>query len=635
MAATQKVALSRLLGGRWQSIPRPAARSCPSPHGFKPWARGIVAVPFAARGGSAGGCRGAAAPSPRAFGRPARAADLYTSPADFVGDCTMPRAIVPSRWRGVSTSSAVAADGVEEAATAGGSDDTTFMLYNSLLRKKEAFRPRAGQDNHVTMYVCGVTVYDYSHIGHARAYVSFDTLYRYLLSQGYKVTYCRNFTDIDDKIIKRANENGEDCMELAERYITEFHADMETLGCLEPTMEPRATAHVDGIISMIQRIIDNGHGYPAGGDVYFSVDTLPSYGKLSGRQQDDNRAGERVAVDERKRNPADFVLWKAAKPNEPTWDSPWGPGRPGWHIECSAMIKDILGPVIDIHGGGRDLQFPHHENELAQSEAACCAEERELTGERGLARYWVHNGFVNIESEKMSKSLGNFFTIREVLQRYHPMALRWLLLSTQYRAAINYTQRALEEASDRSYYVYSTLLDARAALEAAGYDAAADAEGVAKAGDGEVRAFRGAVAAGFADDLNTPVVVAAVAEPLKAINDLLSTKAGRKAKDRLPRLHCLAGGLEDVLGMLGMGGRDPAAMLEEMRALALVRSGISAEELAARMAERAEARAGKDWARSDEIRDKLAAAGVVLMDGGDGTSWKPAPVLVVDKTHES
>ena len=282
-----------------------------------------------------------------------------------------------------------------------------MVLHNSMSRKKEPFVPRR-DDGKVSMYVCGVTVYDYSHIGHARVYVAFDVLYRQLMRQGYDVTYCRNFTDVDDKIIARANENGETCESLVDRFIDAFHEDVASLGCLPPTMEPRATEHIGDIVEMTERLIAKGHAYPTGdGDVYFSVDSLPGYGSLSGRKLEDNRAGERVAVDDRKKNAADFALWKAAKPGEPTWDSPWGAGRPGWHIECSAMIEKMLGASIDIHGGGQDLVFPHHENELAQSTAACgcgtndCAEP--------FVKYWVHNGFVKVDSEKMSKSLGNFF----------------------------------------------------------------------------------------------------------------------------------------------------------------------------------------------------------------------------------
>ncbi|KIY97033.1 cysteinyl-tRNA synthetase [Monoraphidium neglectum] len=413
-----------------------------------------------------------------------------------------------------------------------------LQLYNTMARTKQGLRPREGMGDKLQMYVCGVTVYDYSHIGHARVYVAFDVLYR-MLSQllRYDVQYVRNFTDVDDKIINRANEAGEDPLALSARFIDEFHTDMRLLGCLSPTDEPKATEYIPQMVETIQRIIDNGHAYAVeGGDVFFDVASLPGYGRLSGRQQEDNRAGERVAVDGRKRSPADFALWKSVKPGEPSWESPWGAGRPGWHIECSAMIRSVLGPVIDVHGGGRDLVFPHHENELAQSQAAAgCCDKPHLHEGTDFVRLWMHNGFVNVDSEKMSKSLGNFFTIREVLKSYHPLALRWFLVATHYRAPVNYTQRALEEASDRAYYVFQTLADAAAALEAAGdagAAAAAQAEADAREGRGEGAALAQAVRESLLDDLNTPAVVGALSAPLKAVNDLLTTKAGRKNPNR-------------------------------------------------------------------------------------------------------
>ena len=398
-------------------------------------------------------------------------------------------------------------------------------------RKKEPFVPRRARGK-VSMYVCGVTVYDYSHIGHARVYVAFDVLYRQLMRQGYDVTYCRNFTDVDDKIIARANENGGRAASLVDRFIDAFHEDVASLGCLPPTMEPRATEHIGDIVEMTERLIAKDGAAPhRDGDVYFSVDSLPGTTSLSGRKLEDNRAGERVAVDDRKKNAADFALWKAAKPGEPTWDSPWGaPTRVAHH--CSAMIEKMLGASIDIHGGGQDLVFPHHENELAQSTAACgcgtndCAEP--------FVKYWVHNGFVKVDSEKMSKSLGNFSAIREATDKYHPTALRWMLLGTHYRAPINYTQRALEEASDRLFYLYQTLGDARVAATRGGGGrrrggtpkppTGIAAEGIQLAVD-----VRAAVDAALADDLNTPLAVASLSAPLKTLNDLTSTKKGKKA----------------------------------------------------------------------------------------------------------
>lgn len=492
----------------------------------------------------------------------------------------------------------------------------------------------------VSLYVCGVTVYDYSHIGHARVYVAFDIMYRYLQHLGYDVTYCRNFTDIDDKIINRAKEAAEDPLALSSRFITEFHKDMELLRCQPPQMEPKATDYVPQMIATITRIMDHGHAYVMEGtsDVYFAVDTLPGYGRLSGRVQDDNRAGERVAVDERKRNPADFALWKGAKPGEPAWPSPWGPGRPGWHIECSSMIRELLGPVIDIHGGGRDLVFPHHENELAQSQAAACCGDKDHMCNDGtdFVRYWVHNGFVTVDSEKMSKSLGNFFTIRDVLKLYHPLAMRWFLTGTQYRQPINYSQRALEEASDRVFYVYQTLLDVRLALDqtatAGTPDADADqAAADLRAGKGPAGELLAEVRGALNDDLNTPQVFSALAGPFKVINELLTTKAGKKRADRRYVLHSLSLGIREVLAMLGMAA-EPTDILAELKAAALVRGGVDEAWVASKIAERKDARAAKDFARADQVRIDLAAKGIALMDvAGGETTWRP--VLQVAATE--
>ena len=524
----------------------------------------------------------------------------------------------------------------------------TLMLHNTMKRKKEPFVPRDAEQNKVSMYVCGVTVYDYSHIGHARVYVAFDVLYRQLTRMGYDVTYCRNFTDVDDKIIKRANENGETCDALVDRFIDAFHEDIDALGCVRPTMEPRATDHIGDITALCERLIEKGYAYSADGDVYFSVDSLPEYGSLSGRKLEDNRAGERVAVDTRKKNPADFALWKAAKPGEPTWDSPWGAGRPGWHIECSAMIESILGRSIDIHGGGQDLVFPHHENELAQSTASCrCCTEGELGlgggktnegPEEPFVRYWVHNGFVKVDSEKMSKSLGNFFTIREVTERYHPTALRWMLLGTHYRAPINYTQRALEEASDRLYYLYQTLVESKDALvDAQAKDAETAGEtktkpkpkpptGIAAEGIDLAAETNAAVDSALADDLNTPLAIASLSAPLKTLNDLVSTKKGKKAVGRSVALRDLIAAVETTLESVGLPREGGEGLLEELRELTLRRAGLTRDDVDAAVAARAEARAAKDFAESDRIRDEFGAKGVALMDGGNQV-WRPATVV--------
>lgn len=483
-------------------------------------------------------------------------------------------------------------------------------LYNTMSKQKEKFRPKvAGK---VSMYVCGVTSYDYSHIGHARVYVAFDVLFRYLKHVGYDVTYVRNFTDIDDKIIHRASELGEDPLELSQRFCREFHVDMALLQCLPPSMEPRVTDHIPQIVKMILQIIENGHGYVLeDGDVYFSVDSSPGYGCLSGRKLDENRAGERVAVDTRKQNPADFALWKSAKPGEPSWDSPWGPGRPGWHIECSAMSAEHLGPAFDIHGGGMDLIFPHHENEIAQSSAACVDSE---------VGYWLHNGFVTVDTEKMSKSLGNFFTIREVLETYHPLALRLFLLGTHYRSPINYSTRQLDIATDRLFYFFQALADCNQILSEQGKGN----EAVSKEALEYAKSMKAALTSSMADDLCTPVAIAALSEPLKLMNDLMHTKKGRKDRTRLASLQLLRSEIEGILNVLGFSVPSYTEVLDEIKEKALRRAGLTKADLAAQLQERAAAREAKNYARSDQIRAELAALGIALMDGGDGTQWRPS-----------
>ena len=523
-----------------------------------------------------------------------------------------------------------------------------LLLHNSMSRKKELFRPL--EDNKVSMYVCGVTVYDYSHIGkslteclanrlgaryrraavftvlsviaclagHARAYVSFDILYRYLQHLGYEVTYCRNFTDIDDKIIDRAAKNGEDPLELSRRFAEEFHVDMEMLGCQRPTLEPLATEHINDMILSITRIIENGHAYVTDGDVFFDVMSLPDYGRLSGRQVEDNRAGERVSIDSRKKSPADFALWKSAKPGEPTWDSPWGSGRPGWHIECSSMIRAIFGETIDIHGGGSDLLFPHHENELAQARATakpCCGEHS--SDASYFARWWVHNGFVNVDSEKMSKSLGNFFTIREVLDSYHPMALRWFLISTQYRQAINYTVRGLEEASDRIFYLYQTLCDARDVLSD-------QSVGESNLSSGTAEQIMREVYNALSDDLNTPLVLASFSPHLKTLNDLIHTKKGKKTVDRISVIGSTTLALEESLRLLGLLPKDDiSVLLQELKTSALKRAQVSEDDVYKAIEDRAAARAAKEYGTADEIRKAFEEKGIFIMDTPTGTSWRP------------
>ncbi len=460
-------------------------------------------------------------------------------------------------------------------------------IYNSLTRAKAPFVPLDPEN--VRMYVCGMTVYDYCHIGHARVLVVFDVVYRHLCYRFGRehVTYVRNITDIDDKIIARANENHEDIGSLTARFIAAMEEDAAALSVLPPNAEPRATLHMAQIIEMIEQLMERGYAYAAdNGDVYYDVSKFEHYGALSGKKLEDLRAGARVEVDEAKDDPLDFVLWKAARPGEPAWDSPWGPGRPGWHIECSAMSTHCLGHDFDIHGGGMDLKFPHHENEIAQSVGA--------TG-GGFAQVWMHNGFVRVDDEKMSKSLGNFFTIREVLQRYQPEVLRYFILTSHYRKPLNYSDQHLDQAHKALSGLYTALRGVEAAEEGGGGEA-----------------FTARFDAAMDDDFNTPEALAVLHDIAHNINKLRDNQPGEAA--------ALAGCLRELGGRLGILRDDPEAFLRGSAEA----DAISDEEVAARIAEREAARAAKDWARADAIRDELAAAGIVLEDGAGGTTWRRA-----------
>ncbi|KAK4376442.1 hypothetical protein RND71_002738 [Anisodus tanguticus] len=496
-----------------------------------------------------------------------------------------------------------------------------FQVYNTMTRQKEVFKPK--EPGKVKMYVCGVTSYDFSHIGHARAYVAFDILYRYLKYLGYDVVYVRNFTDVDDKIIKRANELGEDPKTLSGRYCQEFLKDMDDLQCLQPTHQPRVTEHMEQIKEMIAEIMTNGCAYTIDGDVYFSVDSFPEYGRLSGRKLEDNRAGERVGVDSRKRNPADFALWKAAKPGEPSWESPWGPGRPGWHIECSAMSAYYLTHSFDIHGGGMDLTFPHHENEIAQSCAAC--RESNIS-------YWMHNGFVNIDDEKMSKSLGNFFTIREVTRLYHPLALRYFLLGNHYRSPVNYSISQIEIASESVFYIYQTLHDSEEVLSAfqQGTETATNVRGrVSPQAQDCIRKLRIELKTKLSDDLHTPTILnAALQEALRLMNSYLNMLKRRQQRQQqltavlsLTELLKEVKAILDVLGLLSSS--TCAEVLQQFKERALKRAELTEEDVLHAIEERTLARKNKEFAKSDQIRTDLVAKGIALMDIGTETVWRP------------
>jgi cysteinyl-tRNA synthetase len=456
----------------------------------------------------------------------------------------------------------------------------------------------------VRFYACGPTVYDFSHVGHARSYVVWDVVVRHLRARGYGVKYVRNFTDVDDKIIKRANERGEDPVALADRFARAYDEDMDALGILRPDAAPRVSDHVPQIVAMIETLVAKGFAYPAAnGDVYYAVRKFAEYGRLSKRNLDDLLAGARVDPGESKRDPLDFALWKAAKPGEPAWGSPWGRGRPGWHIECSAMALAHLGTPIDLHGGGKDLVFPHHSNEIAQS-AAAVGDGR--TAE-SFSRYWMHHGFVEIDSEKMSKSLGNFFTIREVLEKFDAEAMRLFLLGTHYRNPINYSDAILEEAERRLRYLYKTL--EKADRLAAGASAAGRGGEVAEAAR---RALD--------DDFNAPQVLAVLAEAFTAANALADRK-GKKSPDEKATLAAFARDVREIGVTLGLLQRAPAAALRAVRVKAAARKGIDPADVEVRIAERAGARKAKDFARGDAIREALLAKGVAILDGPDGTTW--------------
>jgi cysteinyl-tRNA synthetase len=462
-----------------------------------------------------------------------------------------------------------------------------LQLYNSLTRQKEPLRPI--EPGRVRMYVCGMTVYDYCHLGHARVMVVFDALVRYLRSLGLEVTYVRNITDIDDKIINRANERGESFLALTDRFIRAMHEDTAALGIAPPDVEPRATEHIAEILAMIEGLIARGHAYvAANGDVYYDVSSFEGYGRLSGKRVEDLRAGARVEVDEAKDDPLDFALWKAAKPGEPAWSSPWGPGRPGWHIECSAMSTACLGNHFDIHGGGADLMFPHHENEIAQSEGA--------TGEP-FVNLWMHNGFVRVDEEKMSKSLGNFFTVREILARYPAEAVRYFMLTSQYRSPLNYTEQQLDMARAALARLYTALRGL--------------SEGAAAAIDpGYLERFRFAMD----DDLNTPEALAVLFDLARDLN--------RAREHADPRATALGATLRGLGGVLGLLQQDPETFLQGQTGVAVEEGGLSAERIEALIAERSAARARRDWARADAIRKELAEQGVALEDGAGGTTWR-------------
>ncbi len=478
----------------------------------------------------------------------------------------------------------------------------SIHVYNTLTQRKELFETI--EAHKVRMYVCGPTVYDSCHIGHARSVVVFDVIQKYLKSQGYEVVYVRNFTDVDDKIIQRAAELGVKPDVLADQYIEEFYRDMQALYVEPATFEPRVTEHIDDVVKIIKKLVENGSAYAVEGNVFFAVDSFEGYGQLSNRKLADMTAGVRVAVDPRKRNPFDFTLWKTAKKGEPSWDSPWGQGRPGWHIECSAMSTRYLGEMFDIHGGGKDLIFPHHENEIAQSEA--------VHG-KGFVRYWIHNGFVNINQEKMSKSLGNFRLIKDVIKQYHPEVVRLFLLSKQYRKPIDFNQEAMEASRIALDRIYALILRIEETLE----------NGPQPDDMGNRVLFWNQFCNVMNDDFNTAAGIAEIFNAVRNANRMLD----EINSEQIPSETCAAlaaarNGILQMSSILGIGNQTPSAYLKTQRTSRGKPGTVDTMLIEKLIADRKQARQAKDWEKADQIRTKLSGMNVVLEDRPDGTHWK-------------
>ncbi|MCL5023919.1 MAG: cysteine--tRNA ligase [Nitrospirae bacterium] len=480
-----------------------------------------------------------------------------------------------------------------------------MRVYNTLHGKKEELVPVS--PGRIGMYACGVTVYDLCHIGHARSAIVFDVMRRYLGFRGFQVKYIRNFTDIDDKIINRAKKEGIAWDEVAEKYTREYYVDMDRLGVGRADREPKATEHIAEIIAIVKGLVDKGFGYVVGGDVYFEVKRFPDYGKLSKRDLDEMLAGARVEVDERKKNPMDFALWKASKEGEPSWDSPWGPGRPGWHIECTAMSIKHLGETFDIHGGGADLIFPHHENELAQSEA--------FTGKQ-FVKYWLHNGFITIDREKMSKSLGNFFTIREILDKFDPEVVRFFLLSTHYRSPIEFSDESLREAEASLDRYYTTVTRTEDFLKEAPEKPKPTTE--EKALEEVLAVFMNKFKEAMDDDFNTALALGNIFELIREVNRYLDAKpAGRKAKDLLVTARDLLSQSGPVLNIFE---KQPEEWNDAL--MRTKRIPFTKEEILRKIIQRREARERKDWSTADAVRKELEDRGIILEDKKSGTAWK-------------
>lgn len=484
----------------------------------------------------------------------------------------------------------------------------SIRIHNTLTGKKEPFEPL--EPGHIKLYVCGITSYDYCHIGHARSALAFDMIVRYFRYRQYKVTYIRNFTDIDDKIIARANEQGIPSEVLAQRFIDEFYVDMDNLGVDRPSMEPKATEHIQEMIDLISELEAKGMAYQAGNDVYYSVASFADYGKLSHRNLDDLKAGARISINEQKKNPMDFVLWKGSKPGEPKWQSPWGEGRPGWHIECSAMSRKYLGATFDIHGGGKDLVFPHHENELAQSEGA---------NEKPFVNMWVHHGFVTIKDEKMSKSLGNFLTIRDILAHYHPEVLRFFIFSTHYRNPLDFSEKAMQDAIaglDRLYECVANIEQLK--------DCTSSSDGesvISKKDRSKIESMETRFQQAMDNDFNTAQAQGIFFDCVKVLNKVNRMLPATPASSDIEFLFASVATLKQLASIMGLLQQDAATYLMEKKAALLADLDIDEAEILALIEKRNEAKSKKDWAKSDEIRDQLLARQIELKDGPDGTSW--------------
>lgn len=473
-----------------------------------------------------------------------------------------------------------------------------LRVFNTLGRKKEPFEPI--EPGKVRMYVCGPTVYDSCHIGHARSVLVFDVIARYLRAKGFDVTYVRNFTDVDDKIIDRANQLGIDSEAVAERFIDEFYEDMDALNVARATIEPKATEHIHQIIQFIEKLIEKGLAYRINGDVCYSVERFKEYGKLSGRRLEEMEAGARVDIDERKHNPFDFVLWKSSKPGEPAWESPWGKGRPGWHIECSAMSHEYLGETFDIHGGGRDLTFPHHENEIAQSEGLF---------EKPFVKYWIHNGFVNIDQEKMSKSLGNFLMVKDVIKTYHPEVVRLFLLSSHYRSPIDFTDKAMDEAETGLEKIYALLERIEEKIGILDQDL----------GPGDCwQRFCEAMD----DDFNSARGIGILFETVRSINRLLDRHQDDLPPETKKTIQSDQSDIIRIGNILGILTEPPKAYFDKKRSRDLEEESIDPDVIDKMIEERAAARKAKNWEMADQIKKQLADMNIIVEDRPDGTVWK-------------